>query len=145
MAPIADIVAALSADATIAGVAGTRIYDRDVRRVGWESLIDEAFDEDGDLLPLLMVDDAGASRSAFGSPIEAGLVYVWAYAARTDSGRAAIATLMERVLAVMDGLQLGSPGPMVRWAGRLGQQDDDDAVFDRTTLQVAGVLATQRW
>ena len=143
MAPIADIVAALGADTTIAAVAGSRVYDRDVRRVGWESV--DAFDADNDLLPLLMVDDAGASRAAFGSPIEAGMVYVWAYAARTDAGRTAVATLMERVIAVMDGAQLGSPGPMVRWAGRLGLQDDDDAVFDRTTLQVAGVLATQRW
>ena len=136
------IAAALGADPAIAAIVGDRVTDHDIRRTGWEA-DPTYFDGDGVIRPALMVDDAGATRPAFGHTAETiGTVDVWAFAPRTTAGRTALATLTARVMVLMHRWQAPDTGALVLPSGRLGQQaDDQGAVFDRVTLTVAGVLA----
>jgi hypothetical protein len=143
---VSAIAAAIQADATIAGIVGTRVTDRDIRRVGWESS-PTYFDTDGVIRPTVMVDDAGSTRPAFGHTAERmGSVYVWVFGPRTAQGRAAIKTITDRIEnEVMPQWHVPGTGAMVLPVFRLGQQSDEDVTFDRVTLQLGGVLATSRF
>lgn len=133
-----EIADFLRADTELADTATGGIYDVDVRRTGWESAPD-AFDEPyGDLKPLLMVDDAGAVKEPFGSPVDAGTVYVWGMGPRTEQGRADVAAMLVRALVLLHRWQ-GTDGTTLFRASRLGMQSDDDGVFDRIALKAASV------
>lgn len=148
MNPVAAIVTALKADATIRSLTsnGVRIVDYDIRRSGWEK--NSAFyDADGVILTSLMVDDTGSTRPAFGHTAEqVGSVYVWAFGPRTTLGRERVATLMDRVEIVMHRWQAPDTGAFVVPVFRLGQQADDvGGIFDRVHLQVSTMLAVSNF
>lgn len=145
-AAVSAIVTALKADATIVSLVNTRVTDHDVRQTGWEAN-SAYFDSDGVIRTLLMVDDAGSVRPAFGHTASRdSTVSVWGFAPRTTAGRASLDSMMSRVETLFHRWQVPATGAFVTPTFRLGQQSDDyGAVFDRVTLSIAGVLAVSNF
>lgn len=141
-ATVDAIVTALKADATIFSLVNTRVTDEDIRQTGWERN-SAYFDADGVIKSVLMVDDTGSTRPAFGHAAErTETVYVWGFAPRTNDGRDDLAAMLARVETLFYGWQVPTTGAVAFPTFRLGQQSDDQgAVFDRVTLSIAGVLA----
>lgn len=136
---IAALVATLMDDLVIASVVEGRAYPYDIRRTGLDAH-PEVFDGYGMIRPYLSVDDTGWTRPAFGhSASRLRQVQVWGFAPRTDPGRQALTTLMDRVGTVLYGWQDPATGTQVFPAFRLGEQADDQAVFARVDLIGGGV------
>lgn len=116
------------------------IYDRDIRRTG-SGFTPNAYDADGDLKPVLMIDDAGTVREPFAHTAQyQGLLYIWVFAGRSTKGEAEVKELTRRVTHTLYQWQEPSSGAMLLPSMRLGMQADDQAVFDRVTFTYAGVL-----
>lgn len=142
---IDGIVTALKADATLNAIHAGRVYPYDVRRFGWEAE-PGAFGPYGTIQPLIMVDDAGFSRAPFShTAARRLLVYVWCWASRTTAGRVAVRLMAERVDVLLHGWQDSETGSQVFPTFRLGEQSDDEAVFDRVDVQAGAIAPVARF
>lgn len=137
--PVDAIVAVLRADATLMALAPGGVYDHDIRRSN-ESL---PVDSNGDVLPLVMVDDAGGGRDPFGaSGMFSDRVMFWVFAPLSRPGQVAIEAITARLLAILHRWRDPETGTMLFQGDRLGVQATDapdSSYMDRLTLKVAGV------
>lgn len=149
MASIATAVANyLKMDIVIASLAGTRVFDYDVRSVGWDREPSALDPVTGDLRPTLVVAGQDPIRSAFGTnKILPGSLVVYAFAARSQGGRTAVDQLIERVMQLMPGWQDSVTGAVIQVdsfpTGPIA--DGDDAYLERCSLAVARVVPAINW
>lgn len=142
---IDGIVTALKADTALNVIHGGRVYPYDVRRIGWEAE-PGAFGPYDTIQPLIMVDDAGFSRIPFShTAARRSLIYVWCWASRTQAGRSAVRQMAERVDVLLHGWQDTETGAQVFPSFRLGEQSDDEAVFDRVDVQAGAIAQVARF
>lgn len=139
MVPVDAIVAALRADAALMAIALGGVHDRDLRRT--EQTL--PLDGNGNLWPLVMVDDAGGGRDPFGaSGMFSDRVMIWIFAPLSRAGRIAIEAMTARVLALLHRWRDSETGTTLFQGDRLGIQTTDapdSSYMDRLTLKVAGV------
>lgn len=138
--PVDAITAALQGDVVITALATGGVHDRDLRRSN-ETL---PVDANGDVLPLLMVDDTGGGRDPFSraSGVFSDRVMIWIFAPMHRLGRLAIEAITDRVLTVLHGWQDPLTGTVVMQGDRLGVQTTDapdQSYMDRLTLKCQGV------
>jgi len=137
--PIDSIVATLRADAVLVGLAVGGIHDHDLRRSN-ESL---PVDLHGDVLPVVMVDDAGGGRDPFGpSGMFSDRVMFWVFAPLSRPGRLAVEAITARLLVLLHWWRDPATGTTLFHGDRLGVQATDapdSSYMDRLTLKVQGV------
>lgn len=138
--PVDAITAALRADPVIAGLATGGVFDYDIRRSN-ETL---PVDANGDVLPVVVIDDAGGGRDPFSraSGVFSDRVMVWMFAPMNRPGRVAIEELTARVLTVLHLWQDPLTGTVVMKGDRLGVQTTDapdQSYMGRWTLKCQGV------
>lgn len=149
MIPVRAIADELAQDSVIASLVDDRVFDRDLRRAG-HGAINAIFTPMGEVMPSLMVDDAGggrnpASRSA---TVFQDRCYVWIFVPRTDAGFDAGRVLTERVIAVLQRWQDTETGIMMFYSDRVGLQETaapSDSYMDRVTFTANGVVRGTRW
>lgn len=135
---------ALTQTQSIVNDAPGGIYERDIRRTGSGST-PFAFDSDGDILPSVMVDDAGDVREPFShrSAVQ-GTVYVWVFAGRSVKGEEQVDDLIRKIRNTLLGWRDADPtygaGAELVPIARLGLMADDQAVWDRLTWSYAAFL-----
>lgn len=138
------IVRALTQTASVVSDATGGIYDRDLRRTGSGST-PLAFDPDGDIMPTVMVDDAGDVREPFSHRTAMqGTVYVWVFAGRSVKGEEQVEDLVRKIRGVLLGWRDTDPtygaGAELVPIARLGLMADEQAVWDRLAFSYAAFL-----
>ena len=138
------ITRALTQTQSVVSDATGGIYDRDLRRTG-SGATPLAFDADGDILPTVMVDDAGDVREPFSHRgAVQGTVYVWVFAGRSVKGEEQVEDLIRKIRGVLLGWRDTDPtygaGAELVPIARLGLQSDDQAMFDRLAFSYAAFL-----
>lgn len=126
---------ALLLDPIIADLTDGRVYDTDIRREG-AVRHPEAWDADGVIRPLLIVDDAGDVPLLAGAGTAQTLVEVTAFAPAGAAGRETVALLLTRALVRLAGWRDPETRAQAFPAGRLGMQDDGSGVFDRRSFRL---------
>lgn len=135
---------ALTQTASIVNDATGGIYDRDIRRTGSGST-PLAFDSDGDILPSVMVDDAGDVREPFSHRTAVqGTVDVWVFGGRSVKGEEQVDDLIRKIRGTLLGWRDTDPtygtGAELVPIARLGLMADDQAVWDRLTFSYPAFL-----
>ncbi len=148
--PVAAIANALRADGPLATVVFDRIFDRDLRRAG-SGATDAIFDPaNGQVLPSVMVDDAGGGRNPFAgsSSVFQDRCYVWIFTPRNDAGRTSLATATARVTAILHRWRDPATGVSLFYGDRVGEQTTDapaSSYMERLSFLANGVLAGAEW
>ena len=138
------IVRALTQTASVVNDATGGIYDRDLRRTG-SGATPLAFDADGDILPTVMVDDAGDVREPFSHRgAVQGTVYVWVFGGRSVKGEEQVEDLVRKIRNTLLGWRDTDPtygaGAELVPIARLGLMADDTAIWDRLAFSYAAFL-----
>lgn len=135
----------LKATPEVQDIAGDRVYDRDIRRAGWDRAVG-AIDANGDLLPVIMVADGGDLPFPFHpTPLLTATVNVATFASTTTAGRKALDALKDVVIYTLDHWRDPETGAYVTYGGSAGEVEDDGAVWDTLRFDVAHVRRTARW
>lgn len=142
---IGRIVEVLEGDPVIASVAEGGLYDRDIRGTGFAAT-PVAFDTYGDPLPTLCIVPGPELPRVYDHQASySRAIYALGIAPRTPAGRAAVATMLDRVVAIMHRWQDPVTGAVLQSGGRTGLLEDEDGVTDRLTLNAIGVHPVERW
>lgn len=145
MVPTTAIASHLAEDSGILAIAGSRIYDYDIRRAGPRA-VQAAFSGDGDIQPAIMVADAGGGRDSFSrsDAVFSDRAYIWFFAPPTANGRDQVDTLVNLVQLRLRHWQHPASGVIVTLGERIGCQLTEAprmSYMDRLVLRVQGVIA----
>lgn len=142
----ASVLAALTADATLAGILPGGIYDRDLKRAGpGATPLAYAPDPPYQPRPAAVVVDDGDDAAPTG-PVggQLGFISLWCYAPPTASGMAALADAFDRARVLLVGTVFasgnGTTTRIEQTGQRLGQRDDpvdDGRIVDRLRFTYA--------
>lgn len=136
-ARVADYLETIPAITTIVD---QRIFDVDYRVAGWNTAPIDVLDPDGFIMPTIVVDDTGSSRT-IGGPTTARepRIEVWIFATRFPNGVDACDNLAIEIDQALDGWQDPVSRELYTYVDTQGKQFVEDGVLDRVYFRVAGI------
>lgn len=131
----------LLADIDVTGITADRVLDFDYRASGWNTAPVEVFDQDGLIMPTIVVDDNGATTPMFGRMVdgEHNSIYIWAFSVRSYGGHQEVHALMDAAKRVLQYWQDPVTRGITMFNGRTGMVTADDGVLDRMEFRVSGI------
>lgn len=148
MSIASSVADGLKADLVIASIAEGRVFDYDVRLVGWNKEPGTIDPVTGDLRPSVVVAGQDGIQSAFGiRKVMPGALIVYVFSAESTGGRMAVDQLGERVMAVMSGWQDPVTGAMIQVDSfpTGPRADGDGGYMERISLAVNRVVPAINW
>lgn len=135
------VVTLLKADATVAGLASTRIYPEDIRAAGPDAH-PEAWTATGYWQVTVCVDDAGGVAAPLGpSGSYANRLVVWIFG--ESSHRASMETLANRIVALLHRWQDTTTKALLTYGSSTGYQPDPSpqtGALNSITFGVSGIF-----
>lgn len=138
----------LKTDLVIASIAADRVFDYDVRTVGWNREPGTIDPITGDLRPSIVVTGQDGVQSVYGTrKVMPGALIIYAFAAESTGGRSAVDQLSERIMAVMSGWQDPTTGAVIQVDSfpTGPRADGDGGYMERISLAVNRVVPALNW
>lgn len=143
-----SVASKLKSDPIIASFAADRVFDYDVRTVGWNREPGTIDPTTGDLRPSIVVAGQDGVQSVYGTrKVMPGQLVVYVFAAESTGGRTVVDQLSEQVMAVMSSWQDPITGAMIQIDSfpTGPRADGDGGYMERISLAVARVVPAINW